>query len=77
MANEIMAVQHSCEGLLRFILLHNTVTVDMEVMTLLGVHIFKEDKHISEKSFIPWSGENTPPPAFMKRVRETQRKNLV
>ena len=69
MASEMMAFQHSCEGLLRFILPENTVTVDMEVMTLSGVHI-------SEKSFIPWSEENTPPPAFLKRVRETQTKNL-
>ena len=72
----MMAVQHSCEGLLRFTLLDDTVTVDMEVITLKGVHIFKQDKHSSEKSFIPWSEENTPPPAFLKRVRETQTKNL-
>ena len=71
MASEMMTVQHSCEGLLRFILLDDTVTVDMEVMTLKGVHIFK---HFSEKSFIPWSEENTPPPTFLKRVRETQTK---
>ena len=49
MANEMMTVQHSCEGLLRFILPDNTVTVDMEVMTLKGVHIFKQEKHSSEK----------------------------
>ena len=75
MASEMMAVQHSWEGLLRFILPDDTVTVDVEVMTLLGVHIFKHDKHISEKGFIPWSKENTPPPAFLKRVREMQTKN--
>ena len=46
----------------------------MEVMNLTGVHIFRQDKHFSEKSFIPWSKENTPPPAFLKRVRETQTK---
>ena len=51
MASEMMAVQHSCEGLLKFILLDDTVTVDMEVMTLMGVHIFKQDKHSSEKKF--------------------------
>ena len=75
MANEMMAVQHSCEGLPRFILLDNTVTIDMEVMTLKGVPIFKQDKHSSEKSFTPWSEENTPPPPFLKRVREAQTKN--
>ena len=75
MANEMMAVQHSCEGLLRFILLDNTVTVDMEVMTLKGVFIFKQHKHSSVKGFIPWSKENTSPAAFLKRVSETQMKN--
>ena len=49
------------------------MTVDMKVMTLLGVHIFKQDKHSSEKSFIPWS-KNTPPPSFLKRVRKIQTK---
>ena len=49
-----------------------TVTVDMEVMTLKGVYVFKQDKHSSKKGFIPWIKENIPPPAFPKRVRETQ-----
>ena len=35
-----MAIQHSCKGLLRFILPDDTVTVDMEVMTFdLSSHI--------------------------------------
>ena len=75
MASEMMAFQHSCKGLLRYILPANTVTVDMEVITLFRDHIFKQDKHISEKSFIAWSKENMSPPAFFKRVRETQTKN--
>ena len=74
MASDMMAVQYSCEGLLRFILPNDTVTVDVEVMTLTRVHIFWQDKHFNEKKFIPWSEENTPPPAFLKRVRETQTK---
>ena len=45
----------------------------MEVMTLTGVHIFEQDKYFNEKSFIPWSEENTFPPAFLKRVRETRK----
>ena len=53
MANEMMAVQHSSEELLRFILPDNTVTIDMEVMTLKGAHIFKQYKHSSHKRFIP------------------------
>ena len=68
----MMAAQHNCEGLLKFILLDDTVTVNMVVMTLTGIYLYRQDKNSSEKSFIPWSEENTPPPAFLKRVRETQ-----
>ena len=50
---------------LRFILPDDMVTVDMEVMTLTGVYVFRQDKHSSEKGFIPWSEENTPPPTFL------------
>ena len=46
-------VQHPCNRLLRFILPEDTVTVDMEVMTLKGIHIFRQDKHSNEKMFIP------------------------
>ena len=74
MASEIMVLQHSCEGLLRFILPDDTVTVNMEVMTLKGVHIFRQDKHSNEKTVIPWSEESTPPSSFLKRVRKTQTK---
>ena len=49
----MMVVQHNCEGLLKFILPDNTVSVDMEVMTLKGIHIFRLDKHSNEKPFIP------------------------
>ena len=49
MASEMMVIQHSCEGLLRFIVPDNRVTVDMEIMTLNGIHIFKQDKNSSEK----------------------------
>ena len=70
-----MVVQHGCEGLPKIYLPDNTVIIDMEVMTLQGVQIFKQDKHSSEKCFISWSKENTPPPAFLKRVREMQTKN--
>ena len=73
MASDMMAAQYHCKGLLKFILLDDTVTIDMEAMTLTGVYIFRQDIHFSKKSFIPWSEENTPPPAFLKRVRETQR----
>ena len=74
MANEITVTQHNCEGLLRFILPDNTVTVDMEVMTLKRIHIFRQDKQSNEKTFISWNEDNTPPSSFLKRVRETQNK---
>ena len=41
----------------------------MEVMTLKGVHIFKQDKHSSEKSFITWSEGNTPPSAVLEESK--------
>ena len=44
MANKMMVIQHNCEGLLRFILPDDTVSVDMQIMTLKRVHFF-----------IPWS----------------------
>ena len=49
MANKLMVIQHNCEGQLRFILPADTVSVDMEVMTLKGIHIFRQDKHLNEK----------------------------
>ena len=69
MANEMTVIQHNCEGLLRCILPDNTVSIDMEVMTLKGIHIFRQDKHSNEKPFIPWSKDNTPSSLFLKRVR--------
>ena len=36
------------------------MTVDTEVMTLKGIHIFWQDKHCNEKMFIPWSEHNKP-----------------
>ena len=70
----MMVIQHSCEGHLRFIAPYYTVTIDMEIMTLKGIHIFKQDKNSSEKTFFPWSEDNRPPPSFLKRVREIQKK---
>ena len=48
------------------------VTVDLEVMTLTGVHVYRKDRNCSEKRFLPWSKENTAPPEFLRKVRETQ-----
>ena len=45
MANELVTVQHSYDGLLKFILPKDTVTADLEVMTLTGVHTYKKDKN--------------------------------
>ena len=49
MASEMTVVHHQCEGFLKFVLLEDTMTVDMEVMTLKGIHIFWQDKHSNEK----------------------------
>ena len=43
------SVQHSCNGLLKFVLPKNTVSVDLEEMTLTGVHTYKKDKNNIEK----------------------------
>ena len=74
MASDMIAAQYTCKGLLKFILPDDTVTVDLEVRTLLGVRVYRGDKNCSEKQFFPWSEENTPPPEFLRIVRETQGK---
>ena len=74
MASEMMVIQQGCEWLIRFIVPDDTVTIDMEIMTLKGIYIFKQDKNSSEKTFIPWNEDNKPPSSFLKRVRETQKK---
>ena len=74
MASEMTVSQHTCEGLLRFILPEDTVAVDMDIMTLKGVYIFRQDKHSNEKTFIPWSKDHKPLSSFLKRLKETQGK---
>ena len=49
MASELITIQHTYEGLLKFILPKDTVNVDLEVMTLTGIHIYKKDKNNVEK----------------------------
>ena len=46
MASEMIAAHHTCEGLLKFILPDDMVTVDLEVMMLTGVHVYKRDKKL-------------------------------
>ena len=53
MASELIAAQHTCKGLLNFILPDDTVTVDLEVMTLTGVHVHRKDGNSVEKRFFP------------------------
>ena len=43
-------------------------------MTLTGAHVYRKDRNCSEKRFLHWSKENTPPPEFLKNVKETQRE---
>ena len=49
MANELVIAQHSCNGLLKFVLPKDMAIVDLEVMTLTGVHAYKKDKNNLEK----------------------------
>ena len=49
MASDMTAAQHNCEGLLRIILPGDTVTVNLEVMTFTGVHVYKRDRNCIEK----------------------------
>ena len=74
MASKLITAQHTCQGLLKFILPNDTVTVDLEMMTLTEVHINKKDKNNVEKQFFPLSDKNTPPPELLKKGRETQRQ---
>ena len=50
MASEMTVVHHPCKGFLKFVLPEDIMTVDMEVMTLKGIHIFQQDKYSNEKS---------------------------
>ena len=72
MASKMTVIHHQCKGFLKFALPEDTMTVDMEVMTLNGIHIFWQDKHPNEKMFNPWSEHNKPPSSFLKRLRDTQ-----
>ena len=71
----MIAAQHNFEGLLRIILPDDMVTVNLEVMTLTVVHMYKRDMNCIEKGYFPWNEENTPPHEFLKKVRETQGGN--
>ena len=44
----------------------------MEVVTLKGIHIFRQDRHTNEKTFISWTDHNKPPSSFLKRLRDIQ-----
>ena len=42
--------------------------------------VYRKDRKCSEKRFLLWSEENTPPPEFLKKVRgleETGQKNFL
>ena len=72
MTSKMTVVHHQCKGFLKFLVPEDTVTIDMEVMTLKGIHIFRQDRHPNEKKFIPWTDHNKPPSSFLKRLRDTQ-----
>ena len=48
MASESITVQHTCKGLLKFIL-HDDSEIDLEVMTLTGVQVYRKDRNCVEK----------------------------
>ena len=73
MANELATVQHTCKGLLKFVLPKDMANVDLKVMTLTGVNIYKKDKNNLEKQFFPWREENMPPLECLGKVKETRR----
>ena len=66
MASDMMAAEHNCEGLLKFILQDDMVTVDMEVMTLIGIHLYRQDKNCREKFYSLEQGEYTSSSIFEK-----------
>ena len=49
------------------------MTVDLEVITLTGIHTYKKDKTNIEKRFFPWSEENMPLQNFWEKW-ETQKQ---
>ena len=53
MASNMTVVHHTCEGFPRFVLPEDTMTVDMEIMTLKGIHIFWQDKNSKREDFYP------------------------
>ena len=70
-------IHHQCKGFLKFVIPEDTVTVDMEVMTLKGIHIFRQDKHSNEKklSFLG-DDHSKPPSSFLKRLKGHPRYAL-
>ena len=69
-------VHHQCEVFLKFVIPEDTVTTDMEVMILKGIHIFRQDRHSIEKTFIPWSDHNKHPSSFFKETKGHPRYTL-
>ena len=64
MAIKMPVVHHQCERFLKFVVPEDTMTIDMEVMTMKGVPIFQQDTHSNEEMFIPWSDHNKSPSSF-------------
>ena len=49
MARKLVTVQQSSDGLLKFVLPKGTVIIDLEAMTLTGVHTYIKDRNNLEK----------------------------
>ena len=68
MASDMIAVQHNCEGPLKFILPNDMVTVDLEVMTLTGVHVYKRDRNCIENDISLGARRIHPLQSFSERL---------
>ena len=65
-------VHHQCKGFLKVLIPEDTVTIDMEVMTLKGIHIFQAGQALQCKKTLFLGDHNKPPSSFLKRLRDTQ-----
>ena len=74
MASKLIAAQHTCKGLLKYILPNDMMTVDLAVMTLTGVHNYKKDKNNVENDFSLGVKRICLLQNFLRKVKETQRQ---
>ena len=76
MASNLITAQHNCEGLLKIILSDDTVTVDLEVMTLTGVHVYKNIGIALKKGFYLEARRIHPLQHFKERLGRPKDREL-